>query len=92
MTAHWVEFKKGDTPAEYLSDHEFNVISFYDSSANSQAVQAMIEGVKERIDAALADGSWDDRDLQWLKIDVGKYPHLAFGGEADPKVTQIVYS
>ena len=71
-------------PQEFLSNSDFSVISFYNSSDESKEIDGLIDGAKMYFDTKLADGDWPDRQVAWYRIDIEKYPDMAFDESNQP--------
>jgi hypothetical protein len=83
------EMVGGELPSDYLNNAEFNVVSFYDSSEDSQYFNKVFSEAMHYINEKLATDKWHHRQIQWVQADIGAYPELAFD---DRGPTQIVYA
>lgn len=72
-----VDYTKDTVVDELLSEHEFSIISFYDSSKHAVAVENIFEGAKEFFDEQIESGEWGHRDVGWYRCDIEQFPELA---------------
>ena len=89
VNAGWIEMKEGDMPADFLNEHQFSLIAFYDSSEESQAVLKVVDEAYLYISEKIGNEDWHERDIQWIKADIEKFPQLAFDKNGP---TQLVYA
>ena len=83
-----MELEDEENPA--VTDHDFSVISFYNSDDWSQHTNELFEKVKEHIDKAMESGEWAHRDIGYFRVDIEKHPELAPDDSGIPD--QLVYN
>ena len=86
-----VELKEGDDVKQLTGKYDYAVISFYNSEEWAVEVDQLMEGAKAELEKHVADGDWTDRNsIGWFRVDLEKYPNLAYDDESIPD--QLVIS
>ena len=84
-----IELKDGDHPKDFFPLRDFSIVNFYDSSEESALIKEVFEGSKKFVEDKIKTEHWHPREIQWLAVDIEKYPRLAFD---DRGPTQLVFS
>ena len=73
-----------------VTDHDFSVISFYNSEDWSQHFDSLFEKVRDKVDEAMASGEWKHRDIGFFRVNIETHPELAPDDSGIPD--QLVYN
>ena len=77
-SAEIIEWGNDTVPSELIAEHDFALISFYHSDEKAIEVDMLMEGAKAHLEKQIADGEIGERDIAWFRVDIEKYPDLAF--------------
>ena len=85
-----IQFTKQEDPINYLEQHKFAVVSFFNNSAEAKEVDALMEGAKRILDEKVKSGDWTERDVGWYRLNFEENPELDENGDGQPD--QLVIS
>ena len=83
-----MELEDDENPA--VTDHDFSIISFYNSEDWSQHLNSIYDKVRDAVDEAMASGEWKHRDIGFFRVNIETHPELAPDDSGIPD--QLVYN
>ena len=83
------DFAGSEVTEDLISAADFTVFNFYDSSEDATRIRDVVQSAADLLEQRMESGEWENRDIQWISIDIEANPHLKL---QDYELMQMVYN